>query len=137
MRYAANTFTKYIPFKSFFCRRQRREDLEVGAPHPVPQQHVPQLQPDDQVHHHHQYPPPPPPPQLDIFMSDQEEEDEEQQEEDLILVDEEEEDDMEVSECSAKTRDGSFMTKLRMFTKKKFTSTPTVGRNVVDFIDVF
>merc|ERR1711884_338301 len=65
------------------CRRQQRggEDPEVGAPHPVPQQHVPQLQPDDQdggahvgVHHHHQYPPPPPPPQLDIFMSDQQEE---------------------------------------------------------------
>jgi len=84
LRYAANTFTKYIPFKSFFCRRQRREDPEVGAPHPVPQQqHVPQLQPHDQVHHHHQYPPPPPPPQLDIFMSDAEEEDEEQQEEAL------------------------------------------------------
>ena len=86
MRYAANTFTKYIPFKSFFCRRrQRREDPEVGAPHPVPQQqHVPQLQPHDQVHHHHhQYPPPPPLPQLDIFMSDAEEEDEEQQEEAL------------------------------------------------------
>ena len=89
LRYAANTFTKYIPFKSFFCRRQQRggEDPEVGAPHPVPQQHVPQLQPDDQdggahvgVHHHHQYPPPPPPPQLDIFMSDQEEEEEQQEE---------------------------------------------------------
>ena len=86
LRYAANTFSKYIPFKSFFCRRQQRggEDPEVGAPHPVPQQHVPQLQPDDQVHHHHhQYPPPPPLPQLDIFMSDQEEEEEEQQEEAL------------------------------------------------------
>ena len=89
LRYAANTFTKYIPFKSFFCRRQQRggEDPEVGAPHPVPQQHVPQLQPDDQDggahvgvhHHHHQYPPPPPPPQLDIFMSDQEEEEEQEE----------------------------------------------------------
>merc|ERR1711952_211285 len=71
---------------SFFCRRwQQREDPEVSAPHPVPQQqqHVPQLQPHDQVQHHHQYPPPPPPPQLDIFMSDAEEEDEEQQEEAL------------------------------------------------------
>ena len=85
LRYAASTFTKYIPFKSFFCRRrQQREDPEVGAPHPVlQQQHVPQLQPHDQVHHHHQYPPPPPLPQLDIFMSDAEEEDEEQQEEAL------------------------------------------------------
>ena len=89
MRYAANTFTKYIPFKSFFCRRQQRggEDPEVGAAHPVPQQHVPQLPPDDQdeggrVGVHHQYPPPPPP-QLfrgnDIFMSDQEEEEEQEE----------------------------------------------------------
>ena len=87
LRYAASAFTKYIPFKSFFCRRrEQREDPEVGAPHPVPQQqHVPQLQPHDQVqhHHHHQHPPPPPLPQLDIFMSDAEEEDEEQQEEAL------------------------------------------------------
>ena len=86
LRYAASALGKYIPFKSFFCRRrEQREDPEVGAPHPVPQQqqHVPQLQPHDQVHHHHQYPPPPPPPQLDIFMSDAEEEDEEQQEEAL------------------------------------------------------
>ena len=72
MRYAASALAKYIPFKSFFCRRrEQREDPEVGAPHPVPQQqHVPQLQP------------PPPLPQLD-FMSDAEEEDEEQQEEAL------------------------------------------------------
>ena len=86
LRYAASALAKYIPFKSFFCRRrEQREDPEVGAPHPVPQQqqHVPQLQPHDQVQHHHQYPPPPPPPQLDIFMSDAEEEDEEQQEEAL------------------------------------------------------
>ena len=73
LRYAASALGKYIPFKSFFCRRrEQREDPEVGAPHPVPQQqHVPQLQP------------PPPLPQLDLFMSDAEEEDEEQQEEAL------------------------------------------------------
>ena len=73
LRYTASALAKYIPFKSFFCRRrQQREDPEVGAPHPVPkqEQHVPQLQP------------PPPLPQLD-FMSDAEEEDEEQQEETL------------------------------------------------------
>ena len=69
MRYAASALGKYIPFKSFFCRRrEQREDPEVGAPHPVPQQeqHMPQL------------------PQLDIFMSDAEEEDEEQQQEEAL-----------------------------------------------------
>ena len=63
------------------------------------------------------------------------------EEEDLILVEdaaEEEQGMMEVSECSTQTRDGSFITKLKMFTKKKFTSTPkTVNSNVIDFIDVF
>jgi len=89
LRYAARTFTKYIPFKAFFCRGQQRggEDPEVGIPHPVPQQ-VPQFLPEDQDGGDHggvqQYSPPPPP-QLfrgdEIFLSDQEDEEEQQQEE--------------------------------------------------------
>ena len=93
LRYAARTFAKYVPFNSFFCRRQRGgEDPEqggVGAAHLVPQQ-VPQLPPEDRdgggrggVQQQQQYPPPPPP-QLfrgdEIFISDQEEEEEENDE---------------------------------------------------------
>ena len=44
----------------------------------------------------------------------------------------------EMIETSTKSRDDSFMTKLRRFTKKKFTSTPRAeNQNVIDFIDVF